>query len=62
MDSTLFLRGLEFYRNRADKDWGLTDCISFVVMQDNNLIDALTMDEHFQQAGFRPLLRDDLSA
>ena len=62
VDTALFLRGVELYRSRADKDWGLTDCISFVVMQDNGLIDALTTDEHFQQAGFRALLREETSA
>lgn len=39
-----------------DKEWGMTDCISFVVMQDMGIIDALTTDDHFRQAGFRALL------
>src|SRR5918911_5128252 len=46
-------RGFQLYRARLDKGWGLTDCISFVVMQEQGLTDALTPDEHFQQAGFR---------
>lgn len=54
--SDLFRQGLELYENRADKDWGLTDCTSFVVMTTRNLVDALTSDEHFRQAGFRALL------
>lgn len=54
----LLSRALELYHSRQDKAWGLTDCISFVVMQDHNLTDALTADKHFQQAGFRPLLLD----
>jgi predicted nucleic acid-binding protein len=41
---------------RIAKDWGLTDCISFVVMKDNGLSDALTTDSHFQQTGFQALL------
>ena len=49
-------RGLELYRQRPDKDWSLTDCISFVVMQDHDITDALTADRHFEQAGFVPLL------
>ncbi len=57
VDTALFRRGLDLYRNRADKDWGLTDCISFVVMQDQELVDALTTDDHFRQNGFRVLLR-----
>lgn len=53
----LFERGLELFGQRPDKDWSLTDCISFVVMQDYGLTDALTTDHHFEQAGFRALLR-----
>jgi predicted nucleic acid-binding protein len=56
VDTVLFRRALDFYRERADKVWGLTDCISFLVMQDQGLVDAFTADEHFRQAGFRPLL------
>jgi predicted nucleic acid-binding protein len=43
------------YRERPDKDWGLTDCVSFVVMQDRGLSEALATDEHFQQAGYRAI-------
>ena len=53
----LFERGLELFGQRPDKDWSLTDCISFVVMQDYGLTDALTTDHHFEQAGFKALLR-----
>jgi hypothetical protein len=51
-------RGFQLYHNRDDKGWGLTDCVSFVVMQEQGLTEALTPDEHFQQAGFRALLRE----
>jgi predicted nucleic acid-binding protein len=51
-----FRRGVDLYRARADKDWPLTDCISFAVMSDRGIIDALTGDHHFRQAGFNPLL------
>jgi predicted nucleic acid-binding protein len=53
----LFERGIELFRQRADKDWPLTDCISFLVMKDEGLTDAVTGDRHFEQAGFRALLR-----
>ena len=53
----LFNRGRELFRSRPDKDWSLTDCISFVIMQDHGLRDALTGDHHFEQAGFVALLR-----
>jgi predicted nucleic acid-binding protein len=52
----LFQRGLKRYRERADKEWSLTDCISFVVMEDLDLSEAATGDQHFVQAGFRVLL------
>ena len=52
----LFERGLVLYRQRGDKDWSLTDCISFVVMGDEDLQEALTGDRHFGQAGFTALL------
>jgi len=44
------------FRQRTDKAWGLTDCISFVVMQERGISEALTADEHFEQAGFIALL------
>jgi hypothetical protein len=52
----LFDRGIALYSERRDKEWPLTDCISFVVMADHGLTDALTGDRHFEQAGFRRLL------
>jgi predicted nucleic acid-binding protein len=45
------------FRARDDKEWSLTDCMSFVVMEDLGLTDALTTDRHFEQAGYRALLR-----
>ncbi len=53
----LFDEGLELYRTRPDKGWSLTDCISFVVMQRQGIIEALTGDHHFEQAGFKALFR-----
>ena len=53
----LFAAGVELYAKRPDKEWSLTDCISFVVMQREGLADALTGDHHFEQAGFHALLR-----
>ncbi len=55
--SELLRRGLARYLERADKEWQLTDCISFVVMEDEGIQDALTGDRHFEQAGFRALLK-----
>jgi uncharacterized protein len=52
-----FFRGLALYRGRPDKQWSLTDCISFVVMGERSLTEALTSDHHFEQAGFTALLK-----
>ena len=49
-------RGIDLYLARPDKSWSLTDCISFVIMNEQELTDALTADRHFEQAGFTPLL------
>ncbi len=52
----LIERGARLCRERPDKEWPLTDCISFVVMQDHGVTEALTADHHFEQAGFQALL------
>jgi uncharacterized protein len=52
-------KALLLYRARSDKDWSLTDCISFVVMDEEEITEALTADVHFRQAGFTPLLLED---
>ena len=53
-----YRQAFALYREREDKEWGLTDCLSFVVMNERGLTDALTADDHFRQAGFRALLRE----
>jgi uncharacterized protein len=55
----LFEAGLQLHAERPDKEWSLTDCISFVVMKQRGLTQALTPDHHFEQAGFEALLRRD---
>ncbi len=55
-DADLFERALSLYAGRPDKDWSLTDCISFVVMREMGMDEALTGDHHFTQAGFTALL------
>lgn len=56
-DERLFDAGLDLYSRRPDKEWALTDCISFVVMREQNITEALTGDHHFEQAGFVALLK-----
>ena len=58
LSDELYAQALELFRSRPDKEWGLVDCASFIVMQNRGLTEALTIDGHFEQAGFRPLLRD----
>lgn len=53
----LISRAWTLFAHRADKEWSLVDCGSFVVMQERALTDALAFDVHFEQAGFRALLR-----
>ena len=48
-------KGWAFYDAHRDKPWSLTDCISFCVMKELGLTEALTGDHHFEQAGFRAL-------
>ncbi|MEI6291790.1 MAG: PIN domain-containing protein [Chloroflexota bacterium] len=58
LSEELFQKGLLLFIKRADKDWGLIDCISFVVMQEHEITEALTTDNHFQQAGYQVLMRE----
>jgi hypothetical protein len=49
-------RALDLYRDRTDKQWGLVDCASFLVMADEQIAEAFTTDRHFEQAGFKAIL------
>ena len=57
LDDQLLSRAATLFENRLDKAWSITDCVSFVVMQERNITQALTHDRHFEQAGFQCLLR-----
>jgi uncharacterized protein len=58
LTSSLYRLAFNLFKQREDKEWGLVDCTSFIVMQERGITDALTADTHFQQAGFRALLRE----
>lgn len=57
MSNDLYNAAFNLFRNRSDKEWGLIDCVSFVVLQERGILEALTADDHFNQAGFRALLK-----
>lgn len=59
ISASLMNQGVALYRARRDKDWGLTDCLSFVLMEQEKVREALTADVHFRQAGFTALLLGD---
>jgi len=58
LDSALFQSAFELYRTHKDKSWGMTDCVSFVIMRERGIVDALTNDKDFRQAGFNALMRE----
>jgi len=52
-----FKKAFQLYKRRHDKSWGMVDCFSFIAMDEFGIKQALTFDEHFQQAGYKtPLL------
>ena len=58
LSELLYKEALWLYRERSDKEWGLIDCISCLVMKKRGIYQALTTDEHFRQMGFQVLMRD----
>jgi uncharacterized protein len=58
LSNELYQEAFKLYCQRQDKEWGLVDCISFIVMKKKQITEALTTDIHFQQAGFRALLKE----
>ena len=56
LNPILFRKSLDFYKTHQDKDWGIVDCFSFIVMKEVGIEQVLTFDKHFLQAGFQPLV------
>lgn len=57
LTNELYNAAFQLFKSRQDKEWGLVDCISFLVMQNRAITEVLTADDHFNQAGFRALLK-----
>jgi len=58
LNSDLFNRAFQYFKTRLDKTWTLVDCISFEVMKEKGITDVLTVDRHFEQAGFNRLMKE----
>lgn len=56
--SDQFEQGLRLYQQRKDKAWSHTDCVSFKIMEDMGIAEALAYDKHFVQAGYTALMRN----
>lgn len=57
IDKEIYKEAWQVYSTYLDKDWSLTDCMSFVVMREKGITEAFTTDKHFEQAGFNILLK-----
>lgn len=57
IDTTLDKQAWQLLTERPDKEWSLVDCSSFVVMQQRGMVEALTTDHNFEQAGYICLLK-----
>ena len=56
--SQQFEQAFTLYTQRKDKQWSHTDCVSFNIMEENGIAEALAYDKHFAQAGFTPVMRN----
>lgn len=56
--SIQFQTALAFYEQRPDKAWSQTDCVSFKIMEEQGIVEALAYDKHFVQAGYTALMRN----
>lgn len=59
IDNEIFEKAWTLYSSCKDKEWGLTDCTSFIVMNEWDITEAFSADHHFKQAGFRILLKNE---
>jgi uncharacterized protein len=57
IDASLMNKGIEKFRQVADKDWGVVDCISIIIAENYGITEIFTNDHHFEQAGFITILK-----
>jgi len=55
-DGTLLASAKSFIRKQAERGYSFVDCLSFCLMRERRIREALTTDDHFRKAGFEPLL------
>jgi predicted nucleic acid-binding protein len=55
VDEALFREGWHYLQQHGDKEYSVTDCISFVLMKRLDTDTAFAFDKHFVQAGLRKL-------
>lgn len=58
MSHEQFVEALDLYHSREDKEWGVTDCSSICIMQTKEIKEVLTTDHHFEQAGYKILMKE----
>src|SRR5205807_10476913 len=56
-ETAVYQAGFRLFESLSDKGWSLTDCISFTVMKDRGIVEALTADRDFEQAGFHVVFK-----
>lgn len=56
-----FMKALDRYEARGDKEYSLQDCASMIVMEAESITQILTNDRHFEQEGFTVLMRRNRS-
>jgi predicted nucleic acid-binding protein len=56
VDQALHQAAVSLLQRRLDKTWSLCDAVSFVLMEQLGIAEALTTDRHFEQAGYIRLL------
>jgi predicted nucleic acid-binding protein len=56
VDEKLHRQAIDLLLARPDKTYSLCDAVSFILMRQKGIREALTTDQHFEQEGFIRLL------